>query len=207
MQVTQHLLGGSNPSFVHEDRLGSPGGGRTRSLTPGESCASRAWVTATGAKASCKCPSVGPGRAVSPPARLAPTGHPSLCPLPTSPMQTHTPPAAATCPSWAGVGGALLWCEWRGGSSRGSLRVARCLRASGVRRKVAAVGSQTLCPLLDVPAGQLPRGRRSQAKIPLTGMGFQEVSSDSGTQGGGQECGLGVPEGLAKCLLSLVDLG
>lgn len=44
-------------------------------------------------------------------------------------------------------------------------------------------------------------------KIPLTGMGFQEVSSDSGTQGSGQECGLGVPEGLAKCLLSLVDLG
>lgn len=127
---------------------------------------------------------------------------------PSPPHQCrHTPPATATCPSWAGVGGALLWCEWSGGSSRGSLRMARCLRASGVRRKVAAVGSQTLCPLLDVPAGQLPRGRRSQAKIPLTGMGFQEVSSDSGTQGGGQECGLGVPEGLAKCLLSLVDLG
>lgn len=200
MQVTQHLLGGSNPSFVHEDSLGSPGEGWTRSLTPGESCASRAWVTATGAKASCKCPSVGPGRAVSLPARLAPTGHPSLCPLPTSPMQ-HTPcllpPPAPPGRGW----GPLLWCEWRGGSSRGSLRMARCLRASGVRRKVAAVGSQTLCPLLDVPAGQLPRGRRSQAKIPLTGMGFQEVSSDSVMQGGGQECGLGVPEGLAKCCL------
>lgn len=126
---------------------------------------------------------------------------------PSPPHQCGTHPACCRHLLLLGGGGALLWCEWRGGSSRGSLRMARCLRASGVRRKVAAVGSQTLCPLLDVPAGQLPRGRRSQAKIPLTGMGFQEVSSDSVMQGGGQECGLGVPEGLAKCLLSLVDLG
>lgn len=72
---------------------------------------------------------------------------------------------------------------------------------------MATVGSQTQSSL-DIPPGQLPRGKGSHTKRPLTEMGLREVSSDPGVQGRGpgQECGLGGPEGLAKCLLSLVDL-
>lgn len=209
MQGTQHLLGGSNPSFVHKDRLGSPGGGRTRSLTPESPVRPEPGSQLLGPKPVVSAPLlVQEG--------LSPCQHvwlrqvtPACAPSPPQQCSTHPaccPHLLLLAPPGRGWGEPLLWCEWRGVLPWKSENGPAVLEHQGSGGRWLQWGPK-LCPVLDVPAGQLPRGRRSHAKTPVTGMGFQEMSSDSGTQDWGQECGLGAPEGLAKCLLSLVDLG